>query len=72
MPADTVASSILDGTDEMIPFTVNEIRRLWAASTASRHPRQHTRAWSDWRRHRQYQAKRSHYQRRLKDHKARL
>jgi hypothetical protein len=62
----------VDSEDEMIPFTVNEIRRLWAVSTAPRHARRHTQAWSHWRRRRQYQAKRSHYQRRLKDPKTRL
>jgi hypothetical protein len=63
---------MLDSDDEMIPFTVNEIRRLWATLTAPRHPRQHTQAWSDWRRRRQAQARRSHYRRRLQDPKARL
>ncbi len=49
----------------MIPFTVNEIRRLWATLSTRQHDHQHTTAWSRWRRRRQMQARRSHYKRRL-------
>jgi len=51
--------------DELIPLTVNEIRRLFATFTRPRHPFRHTKAWSEQRRRRQARAKRSHYKRRL-------
>jgi len=54
----------MDSHSGMIPFTVNEIRRLWATDTAPRYPRQYHQQWSDWRRRRQDQAKRAHYRRR--------
>jgi hypothetical protein len=62
----------MDDEVELIPYTVNEIRRLWATMTAPRHSRRYTKAWSHWRRRRQYQAKRCHYKRRCQDLKPRL
>jgi hypothetical protein len=63
---------MMDHASDMIPYTVNEIRRLWATATAPQHPRRHTRACSDWRRRHQLRARHCHYQRRLKDHESRL
>jgi hypothetical protein len=64
--------SILDDDSGMIPFTVNEIRRLWATDTTPHHSRHYTRTWSRWRRRRQAQARRAHYQRRHQDLMSRL
>lgn len=63
-----------DREDELIPLTVNEIRRLLAPhilpSTPDT-PRRRAR-WSRWRRRHQARARRSHYRRRLNTHKMRL
>lgn len=52
----------------MIPLTVNEIRRLFAALTHPHHPIEHTLAWSRRRRRHQATARHWHYRRRLKHH----
>jgi hypothetical protein len=47
-------------------LTSNEIRRLFASLIlAVRHGWQHILAWSDFRRHRQNQARDAHYRKRL-------
>jgi hypothetical protein len=46
----------------LIPFTFNEIRRLFAKLiTNTVHPISHWLAWSRWRRQHQARAKTSHY-----------
>ncbi len=59
-----------DKPDELVPLTVNEIRRLHAHLHQPRHPPRHRIHWSHWRRHHQARARRCHYQRqrRLIDH----
>lgn len=49
----------------MISYTLSEIRRL-LISLVHRYPPEpgQVRAWSDWRRRRQHQARLSHYKRR--------
>jgi SRSO17 transposase len=49
---------------DLIPLTVNEIRRLFAKITAPDHPAGHWLAWSQWRRQHQARAITSHYRRR--------
>jgi hypothetical protein len=50
----------------MIPLTSNEIRRLFGKLVdTARATADHVLHWSDWRRHRQAQAKASHYRKRL-------
>jgi hypothetical protein len=49
----------------LIPVTVPEVRRLLAMLLLSRELQQHRLHWSHWRRKRQAEARRSHYQRRL-------
>jgi hypothetical protein len=59
-----------DEPDEMVPPTVNEIRRLHSHHHQPRHPPRHRIHWSRWRRRHQARARRCHYQRqrRLIDH----
>jgi hypothetical protein len=50
---------------DLIPFTINEIRRLFDKLVLSRTPtRQSTWAWSIWRRKHQATARACHYRRR--------
>jgi SRSO17 transposase len=50
---------------ELIPLTINEIRRLFAKLiTNTVHPISHWLAWSHWRRQHQARARTSHYRRR--------
>jgi hypothetical protein len=50
---------------QLIPLTVNEIRRLFAKTIANTtHTISHWLAWSRWRRLHQARAKTSHYRRR--------
>lgn len=51
--------------ESLIPFTVNEIRRLHATLTCPLHSLGHVLAWSRWRRRHQARARRCHYRRRL-------
>lgn len=49
----------------MIALTLPEIRRLLIAFVLTRlNPADHIWSWSRWRRHRQHQARLSHYRRR--------
>jgi DDE superfamily endonuclease len=54
--------------EELIPLTINEIRRRFATLTRPDHPIDHTLAWSRRRRRHQANARHWHYQRRLKHH----
>jgi hypothetical protein len=56
----------------MIPLTAAEARRLFNLRTRVTRPAEFHRQWSDWRRRRQAAARKSHYARRLRDHKALL
>ena len=49
--------------DELIPFTRNEIRRLFTAATAPILTAAHALKWSRWRRRHQARARTSHYRR---------
>ena len=49
--------------DELIPFTRNEIRRLFTAATTPITTVTHTLKWSRWRRRHQARARASHYRR---------
>jgi hypothetical protein len=48
----------------LIPFTVNEIRKLHAIFYQPAHARAHHEQWSNWRRRHQAAARHCHYQRR--------
>ena len=50
-------------TEELIPFTRNEIRRLFTAATAPVLTTAHALKWSRWRRRHQARARASHYRR---------
>jgi len=52
----------------MIPLTAAEARRLFNLHTNVAWPRQFHEYWSDWRRYRQADARKSHYARRLRNH----
>lgn len=52
---------------QLIPLTVNEIRRLHATVHHAHHPTTHTIQCSNWRRRHQATARRCHYQRRIRD-----
>jgi len=52
-----------DDSGELIPLTVNEIRRLHAHLAQPRHPASHRIRWSQWRRRHQARSRRCHYQR---------
>jgi SRSO17 transposase len=53
------------GAAELIPLTINEIRRLFAKLISNTvHPISHWLAWSRWRRQHQARARTSHYRRR--------
>jgi SRSO17 transposase len=56
---------------ELVPLSVNEIRRLYAAFHRPHHPPGHTLHWSRWRRRHQARARRCHYQRRIRDQRHR-
>jgi SRSO17 transposase len=53
---------------ELIPLTVNEIRRLHAIFNRPHHPLEHHERWSRWRRRHQLRARHCHYQRRRLKH----
>jgi hypothetical protein len=57
---------------DLIPLTAAEARRLFNLRTRVTRPAEFHRQWSDWRRRRQAAARKSHYARRLRDHKALL
>ena len=66
-PRSAVTSDHSDDSDsdELIPLTANEIRRLLAHLVlAPIHGLDRRLSWSRWRRRRQYQARRCHYRRR--------
>ena len=52
--------------DGLIPYTLNEIRRLFDALTTGPSPRshEHVLSWSNWRRRHQAIARECHYRRR--------
>lgn len=52
-----------DKPGELIPLTVNEIRRLHAHLHQPQHSIEHRIRWSRWRRRHQARARRCHYQR---------
>ena len=52
----------------MIPLTAAEARRLFNLYTNVSRPREFHEHWSDWRRYRQADARKSHYARRLRNH----
>lgn len=53
----------------MIPLTAAEARRLFNLHTNVARPRRFHEYWSDWRRYRQADARKSHYARRLRNHR---
>jgi hypothetical protein len=57
---------------DLIPLTAAEARRLFNLHTRFSRPAAFHRQWSDWRRRRQASARKSHYARRLKNHKSPL
>jgi DDE superfamily endonuclease len=57
---------------DLIPLTAAEARRLFNLHTRVTRPAEFHRQWSDWRRRRQAAARKSHYARRLRDHKTPL
>lgn len=60
-----LAASQPDSSEQALPLTMPEIRRLLAAFRFTRHPRvEETLRWSCWRRRHQATARRCHYQRR--------
>jgi hypothetical protein len=54
---------------DLIPLTAAEARRLFNLHTRVTRPAAFHRQWSAWRRRRQAAARKSHYARRLRDHK---
>ena len=61
-----------DNGRDLIPLTAAEARRLFRMHTHVTWPRAFHESWSDWRRYRQAAARKSHYARRTRDHKALL
>jgi SRSO17 transposase len=59
----TQTASPHDATEELIPFTRNEIRRIFTAATAPARTAAHALKWSIWRRRHQARAQASHYRR---------
>jgi hypothetical protein len=57
---------------DLIPLTAAEGRRLFNLRTRLTRPTEFHEGWSAWRRRRQAAARKSHYARRLRDHKALL
>jgi hypothetical protein len=57
---------------DLIPLTATEARRLFNLHVRVTRPEAFHRQWSDWRRRRQAAARKSHYARRLRNHKALL
>jgi hypothetical protein len=57
---------------DLIPLTAAEARRLLNLRTRFTRPAEYHQRWPAWRRQRQADARKSHYARRLRDHKARL
>jgi hypothetical protein len=57
---------------DLIPLTAAEARRLFNLRTRFTRPAEYHQRWSAWRRRRQAAARKSHYARRLRDHKALL
>ena len=56
--------------DQLVPLSVNEIRRLHATFNRPAHPPEHHERWSRWRRRHQLRARTCHYrQRQIRDHK---
>jgi len=54
-------------SDELIPLTTGEVRRLFNLHTRVTRDASHHERWSRWRRRHQACARRCHYQRRLRD-----
>jgi hypothetical protein len=54
---------------DLIPLTTAESRRLFNLHMPVAHPDEFRLRWSGWRRYRQAAARKSHYARRLRDHK---
>jgi hypothetical protein len=52
----------------MITLTAAEARHLFCLHTRITRPGEFHQQWSDWRRRRQADARKSHYARRLRDH----
>jgi len=63
-------------TDEtgrnLIPLTVAETRRLFNLHTRVTRSQEFHERWSDWRRHQQAAARKSHYARRTRNHETPL
>jgi hypothetical protein len=57
---------------DLIPLTTAEARCLFNLHTRFTRPAEYHQHWSHWRRRRQAAARKSHYARRLRDHKALL
>jgi hypothetical protein len=57
---------------DLIPLTAAEARRLFNLHVPAAWPRAFHQHWSDWRRYRQADARKSHYARRLRDHETPL
>jgi hypothetical protein len=57
---------------DLIPLTAAEARRLFNLCTRVTRPAEFHRQWSHWRRRHQAAARKSHYSRRLRDHKTLL
>ncbi|MFG2233425.1 hypothetical protein ACGFNX_26095, partial [Streptomyces sp. NPDC048723] len=53
-----------NGSSQLIPLTLPELRRLISRLTRPRASIDHVLHWSHWRRRRQFQARISHYKRR--------
>ena len=57
---------------DLIPLTTAEARRLFNLHTRVTRPEPFHQQWSQWRRHRQASARKSHYTRRTRNHQALL
>jgi hypothetical protein len=57
---------------DLIPLTAAEGRRLFNRHVRTPHPDDFHSRWSEWRRYRQAAARKSHYARRLRDHRTLL
>jgi hypothetical protein len=57
---------------DLIPLTAAEARRLFNLHHRVNRPEAFHRQWSNWRRRRQAAARKSHYVRRLRNHKTLL
>jgi hypothetical protein len=57
---------------DLIPLTAAEARRLFNRHVRTAHPDDFHSRWSHWRRYRQAAARKSHYARRLRDHRTLL